>query len=67
MIPVSQYLIQSCIEELELALENQVDRHCDVYICDGYGYHVEEWEKQKYLNRLRRQQKKQKRDIEGLS
>ena len=36
MIPVSQYLIQSCIEELELALENQVDRHCDVYICDGY-------------------------------
>ena len=37
MIPVSQYLIQSCIEELELALENQVDRHCDVYICDGYG------------------------------
>jgi hypothetical protein len=37
IIPVSQYLIQSCIEELEFALESQVDRHCDVYICDGYG------------------------------
>ena len=37
MIPVSQYLIQSCIEQLELALENQVDRHCGVYICGGYG------------------------------
>ena len=37
MIPVSQYLIQSCIEQLELALENQVDRHYGVYICDGYG------------------------------
>lgn len=36
MIPVSQYLIQSCIEGLESALESQVDRHCDVYICDGY-------------------------------
>jgi adenylate kinase len=36
MIPVSQYLIQSCIEELEFALESQVDRHCGVYICDGY-------------------------------
>lgn len=31
-----------------------------------YGYHVEEWEEQKYLNRLRKQQKKQKRDIEEL-
>lgn len=41
MIPVSQYLIQSCIEELESALESQVDRHCGNYICDyicdGYG------------------------------
>ena len=37
MIPVSQYLIQSCIEQLELALENQVVRHCGDYICDGYG------------------------------
>ncbi len=36
MIPVSQYLIQSCIEGLESALESQVDRHCDVYICGGY-------------------------------
>ena len=25
-----------------------------------YGYHVEEWEEQKYLNRLRRQQKNKK-------
>ena len=31
-----------------------------------YGYHVEEWEEQKYLNRLRRQQKRQKRNIEEL-
>ena len=31
-----------------------------------YGYHIEDWEEQKYLNRLRRQQKKQKRDIEEL-
>jgi hypothetical protein len=38
MIPVSQYLIQSCIEQLELALENQVDRHCGVYICFTQTY-----------------------------
>ena len=31
-----------------------------------YGVHQQEWEEQKYLNRLRRQQKKQKRDIEEL-
>jgi hypothetical protein len=42
MIPVSQYLIQSCIEQLELALENQVDRHCGVYICVAYTTDAEQ-------------------------
>ncbi len=47
MIPVSQYLIQSCIEGLESALESQDDRHCDVYICEGYIIMSpqERWEK----------------------
>lgn len=31
-----------------------------------YGTHKEEWEKQKYLNRLRRQRKKQERDTKEL-
>ena len=36
MIPVQKTDIHNCIEELEFALESQVDRHCGVYICDGY-------------------------------
>ena len=36
MISVQKKDIHNCIEELESALESQVDRHCGVYICDGY-------------------------------
>ena len=28
--------IQNCIEALEQALEDQVEHHCNTYICDGY-------------------------------
>ena len=31
-----------------------------------YGNHTQEWEQQKYLNRLRRQKKKQEKDINQL-
>ena len=31
-----------------------------------YGNHVQEWEKEKYLNRLRKQKKKQERELEQL-
>jgi hypothetical protein len=36
MISVQKKDIHDCVEELEFALESQVDRHCGVYICDGY-------------------------------
>jgi hypothetical protein len=36
MISVQKKDIHNCVEELEFALESQVDRHCGVYICDGY-------------------------------
>ena len=31
-----------------------------------YGVHEQEWEKQKYLNRLRRQKKKQEQELNQL-
>ena len=34
---ISDYLLQSIKEDLEMHLDSQVDAHCSVYICDGYS------------------------------